>query len=34
MICSDALIQKAVAILKEVHPYEEVVYEVFKLEHF
>ena len=34
MICSDALIQKAVATLKAVHPYEEVAYEVFKLEHF
>ena len=32
MICSDALIKKAVQVLKEVHPYEEVAYEVFKLE--
>ena len=31
MICKDALIQKAVAILKEAHPYEEVAYEVIKL---
>jgi len=34
MICSDALIQKAVSTLKEVHPYEEVAYEVFKMEDF
>ena len=34
MICSDALIQKAVAVLKQNHPYEEVAYEVFKLEAF
>ena len=34
MICSDALIHKAVATLKEVHPYEEVAYEVFKMEDF
>ena len=32
MICSDALIHKAVATLKEAHPYEEVAYEVFKME--
>ncbi len=32
MICADELIQKAVQILKEVHPYEEVAYEVIKLE--
>ncbi len=32
MICSDALIRHAVKTLKEVHPYEEVAYEVFKME--
>ena len=32
MICKDALIHKAVATLKEAHPYEEVAYEVIKLE--
>ena len=32
MICTDELIYKAVKILKEVHPYEEVAYEVFKME--
>lgn len=34
MICLDELIDKAVATLKEVHPYEEVAYEVFKIEEF
>ena len=34
MICSDELIKKAVEILKEVHPYEEVAYEVLKMEMF
>lgn len=34
MICSDQLIKKAVERLKEVHPYEEVAYEVVKLEDF
>jgi hypothetical protein len=34
MICSDALIKKAVETLKEAHPYEEVAYEVIKLEDF
>jgi len=34
MICSDKLIKKAVATLKEAHPYEEVAYEVFKMEDF
>ena len=34
MICSDALIAKAVKTLKESHPYEEVAYEVFKMENF
>ena len=32
MVCSDELIKKAVEVLKEVHPYEEVAYEVFKME--
>ena len=31
-ICSDELIHLAVKTLKEVHPYEEVAYEVFKME--
>jgi hypothetical protein len=34
MICSDELIKEAVKILKEAHPYEEVAYEVIKLEDF
>ena len=34
MICSDVLIKKAVKVLKESHPYEEVAYEVFKMEEF
>lgn len=34
MICSDELIEKAVATLKKTHPYEEVAYEVFKMEEF
>ena len=33
-ICSDELISKAVKTLKEAHPYEEVAYEVFKMEEF
>lgn len=32
MICPDELIHAAVKTLKEVHPYEEVAYEVFKME--
>lgn len=32
MICEDVLIKKAVEVLKEVHPYEEVAYEVFRME--
>jgi hypothetical protein len=32
MVCKDELIKKAVEVLKEVHPYEEVAYEVFKME--
>jgi len=34
MICSDNLIKDAIAVLKEAHPYEEVAYEVFKIEEF
>lgn len=34
MICSDKLIIKAIKVLKENHPYEEVAYEVFKMEEF
>lgn len=34
MVCEAALIRKAVEVLKEVHPYEEVAYEVFKMEAF
>lgn len=34
MICEDRLIKKAVKTLKEVHPYEEVAYEVLKIEEF
>jgi len=34
MLCRDDLIQKAVEVLKEAHPYEEVAYEVIKLEDF
>jgi len=34
MICRDALIEQAIKTLKEVHPYEEVAYEVFKMEVF
>ncbi|MDY0233982.1 MAG: NGG1p interacting factor NIF3 [Sulfurimonas sp.] len=34
MICSDELIKEAVKVLKESHPYEEVAYEVFKMEEF
>ena len=32
MICKDELIKKAVEVLKEAHPYEEVAYEVFRME--
>ena len=32
LICPDTLIHKAVKTLKEAHPYEEVAYEVFKME--
>ena len=34
MICTDELIEKAVKTLKEAHPYEEVAYEVFKMEAY
>jgi hypothetical protein len=34
MICEDKLIKKAIKTLKENHPYEEVAYEVFKMENF
>lgn len=34
MICTDELIKQAVQTLKESHPYEEVAYEVYKLEEF
>lgn len=34
MICKDTLIKQAIQVLKEAHPYEEVAYEVFKLEDF
>jgi len=34
MICEDYLIKKAVLELKKSHPYEEVAYEVIKLEEF
>ncbi len=34
MICSDLLIKNAIRVLKEVHPYEEVAYEVFRVEEF
>ena len=34
MICSDELIREAVETLEKVHPYEEVAYEVLKIEMF
>ena len=34
MICTDEIIALAVKTLKEAHPYEEVAYEVFKMELF
>lgn len=34
MICNASIIQEAIKVLKEVHPYEEVAYEVFKMEAF
>ena len=32
MICEDSLIKRAIEVLKEAHPYEEVAYGVIKLE--
>lgn len=32
MVCEDALIRTAVAVLKQAHPYEEVAYDVWRLE--
>jgi hypothetical protein len=34
MVCSDELIESAVAALKQAHPYEEVAYEVYPLAAF
>lgn len=34
MICKDNLIKKAVKTLKNIHPYEEVAYDVIKLEDY
>ena len=34
MICPNEIIKQAVKTLKEAHPYEEVAYEVFKMELF
>lgn len=34
MICSAEIIKEAVEVLKEAHPYEEVAYEVFRMEEF
>jgi len=34
MICKNHLIKEAVNLLKRIHPYEEVAYEVLKLETF
>lgn len=34
MICDDATIKEAIITLKRVHPYEEVAYEVFRVEEF
>lgn len=31
MVCSDELIHKVVAVLKQTHPYEEVAYDVWQL---
>lgn len=33
MICKDELIHVAITTLKEIHPYEEVAYEVFRMEN-
>jgi hypothetical protein len=32
MVCEDALIRTAVAVLKLAHPYEEVAYDIWRLE--
>ena len=34
MICEDDLIHEAVRVLKATHPYEEVAFEVYKIENF
>jgi len=34
MICEESLIKEAIGVLKDTHPYEEVAYEVIKLEEF
>lgn len=34
MICKDDLIKEAIEVLKKSHPYEEVAYEVFRIEEF
>jgi hypothetical protein len=34
ILCTSSQIQDAVTTLKEVHPYEEVAYEVYRLEDF
>jgi len=34
MICSNKLIKEAIEVLKRAHPYEEVAYEVIRLENF
>jgi hypothetical protein len=34
MVCFDELIKKAIETLKDAHPYEEVAYEVFRMEEF
>ena len=34
MVCEDSLISETVEALKQVHPYEEVAYEVYKLADF
>ena len=32
MVCENSIIKKAIETLKKVHPYEEVAFEVFKIE--
>ena len=34
LLCNDDIIQKAIETLKLIHPYEEVAYDVIKLENF